>query len=443
MHGARRHQNLEFASLVASRQIVGHVARYAMAGAGPITAAVAQFALTLILLRHLDPGAFGTFAFLLVISQFSWGIWSALLCAPLPVLDNHRHENGDSPDLRGALFAVNLVGSGVIAIGFGLLALWLGMHGATSILWGGYAGAALLRWFARAHAYVAGEPVRTLASDLAYSLTIAAGAIYIIVDPADALWTATLVLFAGAALGMLPFGRPFARAQFSLSFWRDLMNYRTVWLGQARWSVLGVTTSELTGNAHVYIVTAVYGASSYAAIAASALLVRPVNVIQNALTEFERPQMARQVRDRNLAGLNGNARIFMVALVGAWLATAIASVLVFAIAPNIIFPPQYDLWTLELTAALWLAVALARLVRTPGSTMLQSGGLFRQLANTSIVSAIVSVLAVVILVVTAGPLWSIAGILLGELVCAFLIMRTTRSWLGSLARPSEDRVGKV
>ncbi|RYD68058.1 MAG: hypothetical protein EOP58_01580 [Sphingomonadales bacterium] len=409
--------------------------RYAIAGVGPISAAVAQFALTLVLLRHLDVAAFGTFGFLLVVSQFSLGIWSALLCAPLPVLENLSHENPDAPNFSDSLFAVNLLGSAVVAIGFGVLAWQLEMRAATAALFAGYAGAALLRWFARANAYVAGQPLRTLTSDLVYSGTLALGVLYLIFDSADALGTATFVLLLGAVLGMVPFGWSFARSQFRLSLWRDLTSYRAVWQGQARWSVLGVATSELTGNAHVYIVTAVYGPSSYAAIAASALLVRPITVIQNALTEFERPQMARQVRERNLAGLQSNARIFMAALVAAWLATAVASALVLAFVPRLIFPPQYDLWTLELTAALWLAVALARLVRTPGSTLLQAGGLFRELANTSIASAVVSVVAVVLLVAVAGSLWSIAGILLGELICAFLIARTTRSWF--------DQIGKV
>ncbi len=38
------------------------------------------------MLRVLSPAEFGVFTFLLVAAQFSWGIWSALFCAPLPVL---------------------------------------------------------------------------------------------------------------------------------------------------------------------------------------------------------------------------------------------------------------------------------------------------------------------------------------------------------------------
>ena len=62
------------------------LSRYALATIGPVGSAGAQFALSLVMLQRLDLGAFGAFSLLLVACQFSWGIWSALFCAPLPVL---------------------------------------------------------------------------------------------------------------------------------------------------------------------------------------------------------------------------------------------------------------------------------------------------------------------------------------------------------------------
>src|SRR3954470_20927259 len=62
------------------------LSRYAIAVVGPVSVAAVHLLLSLIMLRALSPAEFGTFTFLLVAAQFSWGIWSALFCAPLPVL---------------------------------------------------------------------------------------------------------------------------------------------------------------------------------------------------------------------------------------------------------------------------------------------------------------------------------------------------------------------
>ena len=47
-------------------------------------------------------------------------------------------------------------------------------------------------------------------------------------------------------------------------------------------------TTEATANAHVYIVTLIYGPLGFAPIAATALFIRPVGVAMNTLTDYER-----------------------------------------------------------------------------------------------------------------------------------------------------------
>jgi putative peptidoglycan lipid II flippase len=65
---------------------VRRVQHYSLAMVGPVGSAGAQFALSLVLLRRLDPEVFGGFSFLLVTCQLSWGVWGALFCAPLPAI---------------------------------------------------------------------------------------------------------------------------------------------------------------------------------------------------------------------------------------------------------------------------------------------------------------------------------------------------------------------
>ena len=63
------------------KSLAGDLGRYTLVTIGPVGAAVSQFALSLVLLRFVDPATFGTFSFLLTASQFSLGISSALFGA--------------------------------------------------------------------------------------------------------------------------------------------------------------------------------------------------------------------------------------------------------------------------------------------------------------------------------------------------------------------------
>ena len=60
-----------------------------------------------------------------------------------------------------------------------------------------YAGVALIRWFARAHAYALGAPLRTTASDITYAVTLLAGI----------MLAALLSLTSGAILDTVTRGR--------------------------------------------------------------------------------------------------------------------------------------------------------------------------------------------------------------------------------------------
>jgi O-antigen/teichoic acid export membrane protein len=193
--------------------------------------------------------------------------------------------------------------------------------------------------------------------------------------------------------------------------------------------VLGVLTTEATANSHVYIVTALFGPAAFAPVAASALMLRPINVAMNALTEFERAQMAREVGGGRLDLAMAAVRFFRMAMIGAWIVTVGAVAVLLRVSPHDVFPSRYPLEFLVIGAALWMLVAGVRLLRAPESTLLQAAGQFRNLALASVISSVFSVAAVLILLFTAGVLWSICGILVGETMYCLWIHRECRRWL--------------
>jgi hypothetical protein len=401
---------------------------YGLAALGPIAAAGSQFVLSFQLLHAIGQAEFGAFSFLLVLSQLSFSVSSALLCAPLPALLAAASSEGERDRVVQQLLACNLA-MGVVSFGLFLAAaMLLGLPQQAAWVFAGSAGVMLMRWFGRAYGYATGAQWRAIASDLTYSLVLLAGVGMMALLTTPSLNVAYASLLVAALASMIPFGRRFLGGLFLRFSLKDLSGYRSTWRTYSRWSLAGVVTTEATVNSHSYIVTALAGAAAFSPLAASALLTRPLQLAMNALTDFERPQMAKQLAGGGKDGVFRSGRQFRMALIAVWAVSAVLALGLFALAPGLIFPDTYNLVDLMLASALWFVIAAARLMRTPESTILQAAGEFRSLASASYVSSIVSVVAVLILVLVAGPLWSLVGIALGECLFAVLIWRQTLRW---------------
>jgi O-antigen/teichoic acid export membrane protein len=312
---------------------------------------------------------------------------------------------------------------------FGLLAWVFGAPAHGALLFGLYGGIGLLRWFARTYAYVNEKPARTIASDIGYALVLIVGSVAFYFSGRTSLTAAYGLLLLSASVGTLPFGTAFLKRQFSGLSTGAIAAYASIWKRHSGWSLLGVVSTEATANSHAYVVTALLGPTQFAPVAASTLLTRPIGVAMNALSEWERPRMAAAIAEHRMDDVRRAARHFRIALGAAWLGTAALAGAVLLLSPRLIFPPQYDLHFVTQAAALWMLVALVRILRTPEATVLQASGEFRRLALVTVYSAAVSVVAVVLLLWAGGLLWSIVGILIGEMLCAILIWRLyAESW---------------
>lgn len=411
--------------------MIGRLLRYTLAIAGPIASAGSQFLLSLAFLKLLTPQLFGSFSFLLVASVLSWGLWSALFCAPLPLLLNAA-EGEEREELLTCLFSANLAVASIATIPFFLVAIAVGLPLAPALLYAVYGMTALLRWFARTYIYAIGGQIRTTLSDLAYSLVLLAGVGIALALPAHALSIAYATLALSAMVGLLPFGLHYLRQQFTRFAPSSLHRYGRIWKQYSGWSLVGVLTTEATANSHAYLVTGLFGPAAFAPIAASALMIRPINVAMNALSDFERAQMARLIGRGEHERAGRSVHLFRLVLGLVWAGTALLVVALLHYSPGLIFPAHYSLNFLMTGAALWMVVAAVRLSRTPESALLQAAGRFRPLATASVISSGVSVSAVLICLYSLGTLWSIAGILLGEAIYAIWIFRQTRRWRRSI-----------
>ena len=416
--------------------------RYSQAAIGPIATAGAQFALSLVLLRQLAPAAFGSFAFLLVASQLSWGFWTALFSAPLPLLLTTGDQR-TRDTMEQCLFATNLIAAVLATLVFGGLAVALALPPLAALLYAIYGSVALLRWFGRTYGYVTGTPLRTMLSDLTYSAVLIAGGAIMALTGSASLPFVYATLLVSAAAGLLPFGIRYMVAQFVRVKLRLIGGYLPVWKQHSGWSLLGVLTTEATVNAHVYIVTALLGPKAFAPLAASALMIRPIGVAMNALSEFERAQMARQIGARRIAEAIGSVRLFRWVLVAAWIGTAAIIAAMVRWSPHLLFPRQYDLRYETIGAVLWLIVAGMRLIRAPESALLQAAGEFRPLAFASVGSCGFSVAGVFVMLMIFGPLWSIMGIFIGEVVFAGWTWLQSHRWRQRAERDSRSAAAQA
>ena len=381
----------------------------------------------MLVVRQSPAETFGHFAFLMILLQFMLGVWSALFGASLAVIMADPDRERGEGRLAG-MFAANLIACVPVILVFVVTGMALRMTQTASILFALFSAIWMMRGFARAYSYAQGGQMRVLWSDIAYGVTVIAGMPVLLWLSTDMMRDVSVLLLLASAVAMLPFGREYAQRQMRRVTRQTLGHYGEVWRTHSGWSLLGVLTTEATINAHAYIVTLIAGAHSFAILAASALLTRPVSVLMSSLSEYERARMATEIGAGDAGQVSHSLRFFRIVMMLVWLATAALIAAVLAFAPRLVFPPIYAVSMLALGSALWMGVMLVRALRAPESAMMQAAGEFRPLAFASVYSALFSVVGVAAILLIVDPLWSIAGVLIGELVYSACLWPKARRW---------------
>lgn len=395
--------------------------RYGASACGPIAVSGAHFLASLIFLRLLPAHEFGLFSFVMVVVAFGMSAVASLVIVPITQM---LVTGGD----RAACFKANwLACAGFGALLFAALAFsdaplpgagMLGLYGAV-FAW---------RWFARNMAYIDGRMKRAIASDLLYcaTLTVALGMTVLLHRLSFA--TGSEMLLASGLVALAPFGTRFLKTQLAALRSGHLRDYLPVFREVARWSLVGVVLTEITVNAHAYLVTFISGAGQFALLALGMLLMRPASLVQSALPDMERPAMARAIAARDLGGLDRIRRHFTWGLIATWAGTVALVALILAFYPQLVLKKGYALHDVTIVALLSAAVMAIRTWRTPLAVLLQAAGKFKALASIGTVSGAISVAATLLLLLTLGPIASLGGIILGELVILYRVQQMARDW---------------
>jgi hypothetical protein len=175
-------------------------------------------------------------------------------------------------------------------------------------------------------------------------------------------------------------------------------------------------------------VTFFAGPKAFALIAAGSLFLRPVSLCLTALPDRERPLMVRALTNGDMAGALRGVRDFRAAAAAIWVLTLALSAAALAWFPHAILKADYDTRQVLFVVVLWAAIAAIRTWRTPEAVLLQAAREFKALAGASVRSSIVAVIATTVLLVLFGPVASLGGILIGDVVLTERVFALTRRW---------------
>jgi hypothetical protein len=414
------------ADTLAGAKVVRLAGRYGLAALGPLSTSAAHFLASFIFLRTLPPAEFGLFSFLLVVVPFCLSMSGALLGASASATLN-LWPKVDGPEL-GTHLKANLVYSALAACAVALAVSASGADTLLALQLGVFGGLMALRWFARCLAYVLERPLRSALSDLAYSAIVVSGLLALLASHRLSLSNGAWVLLVAAAFSLLIFGSDYLSRQFWPKGRGSLAAYAPIWRDLTRWSLLGVVLTEVTINAHAYLVTFFAGPKSFALLAIGSLLMRPVSLALTALPDRERASMARAIAAGNGAGAFQTVKEFRTAIGAIWLAAVLLAGAILTWFPGLLLKKGYDLHDVLIVLTISAAIMAVRSFRTPESVLLQAAGEFKPLAHASMVSSIVSVTSTLTLLLIAGPIASLGGILLGDALMTVRTQSLARAW---------------
>lgn len=386
----------------------------------------ANFLLAFALQKELSPLGFGVFAIVQVFLQFGMGLSNALFCAPIALLVNAEGKLDAGP--VGSFSKVN-----ALACVFGA-ALLVGISSVyirdleTLALIFLLACATWLRWFYRALELAENNTTGPALADVYYCLVVLAGTAALYFGHLVTLTGAFLVLALGALAAMLTLSRrvitdirPVFRAKLDI--------YRASFQQHGRWAVIGAVTNETTANGYAYLVTGIVGPAAFAPIAAMNLFYRPVTILIQSLTQYERPRMIRSARMGHHNHLAGEVHRFRLAAVAGAIGNfALAEALLF-LSPRLIGNANYPRDQLVMASFLLGAIYLLRSIRAADIAAVQVLGMFRQLAGVTVITAPLTMLVVLLVLWLIPQLvaMTLIGVLVGEaVICVMLIVMLRR-----------------
>ena len=405
-------------------QIQRFARRFALMLGGEAMQSAFHFAFNIALVHALPPRDYGIFATVLLCGGLSLTYIRGLVGVPAgmfipPALGRRAALAIDVTFGSGAL-VLSAVAGVTVAAG---LHFWIG-EGA--LAGGAFVGLWSMRSYLRTAFFARHQQLYAGLSDVVFTLSgaILAGLVlhgvsggllnmsFIVLALANALSIATALLF------------PLRRIRIS---YRRSMRARFARLGrQSGWSFVGVTTGNLQAQGQVMLVIMLAGATGYAPIAAMLAFFAPLRLLGSALGNMMQPEIATLLARGDRGKIRELLPFWSLMMLAVSAAYGLATLMLL---PKIAAPvfdgqPKGVLWLFA------LLVSSIPLLYIMPRTLLETNRSFRDLATIASISAVVSMSFGAALLLVTTPVWSLTGILTGELIvlcCCWVAVRDIKS----------------
>lgn len=390
------------------------LARFTVTLLGEVVQSGFHFALNIMLVRSLSQHDYGVFAIVFLAGGIALTYVRALAGVPISTfLPAHRERRaGRAIDVTfgsGAVIVSGLFGLGIA--GFLLVADTVNpvAGGAFVALW-------CLRSYLRLALYAKDRAAFATVGDIVFAASGAALALLLVHGDDAARTDGVFVALAcahGAGIGaaLVALREPI-RISFRAASRRRYHAIRR----QLGWSLVGVTTTNLQGQGQTLAMALMLGPDAYAPIAAALILFAPLRLAAAALINMTQPEMGAQIGrgDRvgatRLAGRTAGMLLLVCTAYGIVLLLSLPTV------ETHFFAARFAGQDFGLIVLALCVVVTVSLTYAPLRVFLEVAQDYRFLAVLSAGAAIIGLLTVCVLLLTAPPAWSLLGLLLSEAV---------------------------
>ncbi len=384
------------------------------------------------LLHSAETAHYALFALSQVVQGTANGVVNALCASPLLLLMNSGatsarpgSETGYAPDY-GAFKSYGIVALAIAIIASVVqlvLAFILDWPLASALTIALGCGILTFRWYLRAVAQNFKQGLLVV-SDLILALVQLLGLVGLFVAESLNLFNITMLLLLSAIFSCLPYVAIFIANFTGQADWRG---FQTGYQQQGRPALSGMISVELATNFHSYAIVLLAGATAFAPIAAAAMFLRPMTIVQNSLVQYFRPHLVRQLTTEiaNKVQIRRIVSHILQASLAAWLlnVAAIGSVAIYAV--SWLWPDPSTSANFVLAFALTCGWYLLRSLRIHTSAVLQAADCFAELARVTWISSAMLVPLVLIALMLGSPVMSLVGAILSELWIVLRLMQLT------------------
>jgi len=384
-----------------------------------------HFVLNLLLVKLLPVADFGLYALTFVLAILASSVGNALISTPLCVYapGTNDAERTRIESMLTTLMALLLGSALVIGV---MVSLSLGNKGhdfqamiAASMFIVSY----LARQYSRSFGYSRFDVISVLWGDMAYVCT---GALLLIahnmqVASISSVDVLTILAIANGIAVLIEVGRlpqPISLMKLKAA----VTEYLPIWQ-QARWALVGAITTVIVSQAHSLVVSALKSPAAYAPLAAGFVIFGPVRVIFTTIQNVIKPEMALAIADQRHADARRQMILSSAISAAAVLVLIICCYLGWPWIDQYLYSERYADAPMKTIVFMWAALTFVSALQNGPFAVLQSLKAFKQLALATVFGSGVSLLAVAIMLSLAPIHWSLAGILIAELIVVAWVVR--------------------